>query len=110
MVKFGPWASSDIWALVRGTLKRFFTHFSNCAVIVVVVVVAATGGVVVADVVLDVVVVVVVVNTVVGATLHVCSCWLFKQPPPVFEHHSLFIQISLIAFPRWICVCIPSPS
>ena len=55
MAKFGPWASSDILVLVRGTADKFLTHFSNYSVIVVVVaasvvvtvVVTATGGVVV---------------------------------------------------------------
>ena len=73
MAKFGgPWASSDIWALVRGTPNKFLTHFSNCDVIVVVVVVAAggnavTSGIVAADVILEVYVVIVIgVNAVVG--------------------------------------------
>ena len=77
MAKLGPWASSDILALVRGTPNKFVTHFSNCFVIVVVVVVAkgvdtVTSGVVAADAMLDVDVVVVVdVNSVIGAIIHV---------------------------------------
>ena len=89
MAKFGPWANSDIWALVRGTPDKLLTHFFQCAVIVVMVVVSgvngATSGVVAAAVVLHVVVVVVGVNAAVCATLHACFCWLFEKPPLVFE-------------------------
>ena len=34
-VKLGPWASSETWALVRGSPDKFLTHLLNCMVVVV---------------------------------------------------------------------------
>ena len=34
-MKFGPWASRDTWASVRGASDRFFTHL-DCTVVVMV--------------------------------------------------------------------------
>ena len=43
IAKFGPWASRDTWASVRGASDRFFTHLSDCTIVVIVVFVVVTA-------------------------------------------------------------------
>ena len=118
MAKLGPWANSDIWALVRGTPDKFLTHFSNCTVVVVVLVAcvdAATSGVVAADVILDVDVVVFFMLMQLLVPLYIYDLvGCLRSHLQCLSGHPLFygtlIKISSNAFLKWFCACIPSPS